>query len=57
MKKQLTFFLMFIALPVLVHAQRISGRVTSAEGPVAGASVVAAAGVGTSTEYEWAIRS
>jgi iron complex outermembrane receptor protein len=35
-----------------VNAQRISGKITSIEGPVAGASIVALAGVGTSTDLE-----
>lgn len=44
--------MLLITLPAWVNAQRVSGTVTSAEGPVAGASIVAAQGVGTSTDIE-----
>ncbi|ELR70500.1 TonB-dependent receptor [Fulvivirga imtechensis AK7] len=53
MKKQLTILLMLLfALPGWVSAQMITGTITSADGPVIGASIVAGSGVGTTTDVE-----
>lgn len=53
MKKQLTILsMLLLSLPAWVSAQKLTGTVSSADGPVVGASVVAAAGVGTTTDIE-----
>jgi len=52
--KQLFSFLitLLFTTPLLVNAQKLSGTITSSDGPIIGASVSAGPGVGTTTDQE-----
>lgn len=53
MRKQLTILsMLLLALPAWVSAQKLTGTITSADGPVIGASIVAGSGVGTTTDVQ-----